>query len=173
MAIVLPEHLRDHPQIRMTHRPNAAAIIRDPRDQIMWCERSGAPGVWQFPQGGVDEGETVVCGMWREVSEELGIGEPRRFMTIEARLEEPLCYDFPIPVIERFLAREGHSYIGQSQHFFLLRWRGDDRLITLRPPDGEQPEFAQFVWGDTGYLARTSPFKTEVTRLALRGFGLL
>ena len=173
MAIVLPDHLRDHPQLRMTHRPNAAAIIRNSKDQLLWCERITAPGVWQFPQGGVDEGETVEQAMWREVSEELGVDEPWRFMTIEDRLAAPLCYDFPIPVIERFLALQGDSYIGQGQHFFSLRWRGDDRLITLAPPEGEHREFAQFVWGDTGYLAHTAPFKTDVIRRALSAFGLL
>ncbi len=169
----LPSHLLGHPGIRLTYRPNAAAIVRNPQNQILWCERVGYPGLWQFPQGGVDPGESIEEGLWRELEEELGVLDPARWMHIESRLDAPLCYDFPVPIIERFLALEGYSYIGQGQHFFLLRWRGDDGLITLEPPVGETREFTRFVWGDTRYLSLTSPFKAEVTRQALAAFGLL
>lgn len=173
MKIDLPEHLLSDPNILLRYRPNAAMIILNPQDQILWCERIDHPNVWQFPQGGIDEGENAEQAMWRELSEELGIMEPQNFMKIEARLAEPLCYNFPISIIEIFLRKRGHSYIGQGQYFFLLRWHGDDDLITLQPMEEGHQEFSRFVWGDDSYLRYTSPFKTEVTRRALHEFGLM
>ena len=173
MDLVLPTSLRKHPGLRPTYRPNVAAVIRDTRDRILWCERLRPRGIWQFPQGGIDEGETAEQALWRELHEELGLAEPQGCLTVESRLDERLCYDFPASVIARFLDTEGYSYLGQSQQFFLLRFRGEDRWMTLDPPEGEAREFAGFVWSDTGYLAQTAPFKREVTRRALASFGLL
>ena len=39
------------------YRPNVAALIVDERGRVLVCERFKIPGAWQFPQGGVDEGE--------------------------------------------------------------------------------------------------------------------
>ena len=173
MDRALPASVRDHPGLTLAYRPNVAAIIRDLEGRILWCERISPRGVWQFPQGGIDPGETAEEALWRELSEELGIGTPQACLTIEARRDEPLRYDLPVAVIERFLQSQGFSYIGQSQQYFLLRFDGDDRWITLEPPEGEHREFVRFVWSDTRYLAQSAPFKLRVMRRALAEFGLL
>jgi len=172
MSNNLPEHLQKNHNVIQQYRPNAAMIIRNQQDQILWCERIDYPAIWQFPQGGIDAGESAEQGMWREAKEELGLLEPKQLMVLEERLAEPLCYDFPVEIIEAFLGRYGRSYIGQGQYFFLLRWHGDDKDINLAA-EGENREFSRFVWGDVSYLDHTSAFKKEVTRRALQSFGLL
>ena len=38
-----------------------------PQGQLLVCERWSIPGAWQFPQGGVDDGETLEQALFREV----------------------------------------------------------------------------------------------------------
>ena len=45
-------------EIDIKHVPNVAAILRNARGRILVCERLGVAGAWQFPQGGIDDGET-------------------------------------------------------------------------------------------------------------------
>jgi putative (di)nucleoside polyphosphate hydrolase len=55
------------------YRSNVAAILRNTRGEILVCERLNIPGAWQFPQGGVDEGETLEQALTRELREEIGV----------------------------------------------------------------------------------------------------
>ena len=43
----------------MEYRPNVAILLVREDDKILVCERLKVKGAWQFPQGGVDEGETL------------------------------------------------------------------------------------------------------------------
>ena len=54
------------------YRPNVAALMVNEREQLLICERFKVPGAWQFPQGGVDEGEEPDKALLREVEEEVG-----------------------------------------------------------------------------------------------------
>ena len=56
-------------------RPNAAALILNRSGELLVCERINDRGAWQFPQGGIDEGESALEAMYREVLEEVGIPE--------------------------------------------------------------------------------------------------
>ena len=65
------------------YRPNVAAIIVSSaypdEKQIFIAERSDLAGVWQFPQGGIDEGESPEEALFRELKEELLLGFPPQF----------------------------------------------------------------------------------------------
>ena len=58
------------------YRPNVAAIIVSSAypqvKEIFIAERNDLAGVWQFPQGGIDEGETSEEALFRELKEEIG-----------------------------------------------------------------------------------------------------
>ena len=63
------------------YRPNVAALIVNPVGNLLICERWTIPGAWQFPQGGVDSGESLEQALYREVREEVLVegevhGEP-------------------------------------------------------------------------------------------------
>src|SRR5438067_8221410 len=55
------------------YRLNVAAILQNREGKILVCERADATGAWQFPQGGVDEGETLEAALARELVEEIGL----------------------------------------------------------------------------------------------------
>jgi putative (di)nucleoside polyphosphate hydrolase len=52
-----------------TYRPNVAFLLLDDHDQLLICERLKIEGAWQFPQGGMDEGESPLEALHREVEE--------------------------------------------------------------------------------------------------------
>ena len=55
------------------YRSNVAALVVDPSGSLLICERVNVPGAWQFPQGGVDPGESLEQALFREVREEVGL----------------------------------------------------------------------------------------------------
>jgi putative (di)nucleoside polyphosphate hydrolase len=53
-------------------RANVGIILANDDDKLMLGGRAGAKG-WQFPQGGVLEGEEPEQAMFRELHEEIGL----------------------------------------------------------------------------------------------------
>lgn len=173
MPTKLPNSILKHPGFIDGYRPNVAAVILNAQNLILWCERTSTPQNWQFPQGGIEPGEEPEQALWREVAEELGLQNPRAILHIEKQLAQTFRYDFPIPVIESFLKKSGISFRGQEQKFFLLRFTGDDSMLTLLPPDGSEREFSNFCWDGPARLKTMASFKYANSQQALREFGLL
>lgn len=117
----------------MKYRENVAAILRNAAGQILVCERLGVPDAWQFPQGGVDEGETPEEGLARELWEEIGV-QARDFKIVARR--GPYRYDFGN-------GRTKKGYHGKEQIYFLCDFSGDDSRIDVAT---EHPEFQGFRW---------------------------
>ncbi|VFS63185.1 RNA pyrophosphohydrolase [Kluyvera cryocrescens] len=54
------------------YRPNVGIVICNRQGQVMWARRYGQHS-WQFPQGGINPGETAEQAMYRELFEEVGL----------------------------------------------------------------------------------------------------
>ena len=54
------------------YRPNVAIVLVNARDQVFWGKRV-KEHAWQFPQGGIKQGETPEQAMFRELQEETGL----------------------------------------------------------------------------------------------------
>ena len=54
------------------YRLNVGLIIINDKGKLLLCKRKGTNN-WQFPQGGIDEGETPLEAAKRELYEETGI----------------------------------------------------------------------------------------------------
>ena len=121
------------------YRKNVGAILRRSDGKLLMCERIDQPGAWQFPQGGVDEGESLEHALWRELAEELGLAPPQQFCSLVAQ-GPAVCYDFPADSRARIARR----FKGQEQTLFLLDFRGSDDDIHLDADD--HPEFRAFRW---------------------------
>lgn len=142
------------------YRPNVAVILERADGKIFVGERLGRPGAWQFPQGGVDAGESPLKALYREVKEEIGVG--RKFYEV---LESRGGYRYRFP--------DGHSrwkkYCGQEQTYYRCRFLGSDADIDV---DGDCPEFSDFRWikpkkFDLDWLPK---FKRAVYREVLADF---
>ena len=98
------------------YRPNVAAIIMSSlypfEMKFFLAKRVDIKDAWQFPQGGIDKGETPKMALFRELKEEIGTDE----VEIIAEYPKWLSYDFPEDVLEKM-----KPYSGQIQKYFLVR----------------------------------------------------
>jgi len=168
----LPKHILSHPKLIHQYRPNVAAIIQRENGDLLWCERNRPPYHWQFPQGGVDEGETLEDALFREIKEELGLQHPKSLLKIVKKREKTAKYIFPVHIISKYLDAGRPSYIGQEQHWFLLSFSGTDQDINLHF-EGSDSEFRSFCWGGSSLLPRVSFHKRKTYRKLFLDFGIL
>ena len=115
-------------------RQNVAGIISQADSgKILICERVNTPGAWQFPQGGVDEGESLEEALKRELFEEISLkgGD----YTVLSR-KGPYTYLYGDGRVVR-----GHH--GKVQHYFLARLDAPAVRIDVAT---EHPEFRDIRW---------------------------
>jgi putative (di)nucleoside polyphosphate hydrolase len=142
------------------YRPNVGIILCNCRNEVFWGKRVRQHS-WQFPQGGIDHGETPEQAMYRELNEEVGLDT--QHVRILGRTREWLRYNVPDTWIKRDY--RGH-YRGQKQIWFLLRLTGHDCDVKLRA--STHPEFDAWRWTDYWYAPEAVvEFKREVYKLAL------
>ncbi|MEY3094972.1 MAG: RNA pyrophosphohydrolase [Burkholderiaceae bacterium] len=123
------------------YRPNVGIILVNDQRQVFWGKRVREQA-WQFPQGGIKQGEDPVAAMYRELTEETGLLPEH--VEILARTQDWLHYDVP----NRWVRREWRGlYRGQKQIWFLLKMLGEDHHIELRS-GSEKPEFDAWCWHD-------------------------
>ena len=142
------------------YRPNVGIIICNRKNEVFWGKRV-RQHAWQFPQGGIDAGETPEVAMYRELHEEVGL-QPQH-VEILGRTRDWLRYDVP----EQWLRRDWRgNYRGQKQIWFLLRLVGRDTDVQLRA--SQKPEFDAWRWNEYWVpLDSVVEFKREVYQLAL------
>jgi putative (di)nucleoside polyphosphate hydrolase len=141
-------------------RPNVGIILLNQKNQVFWGKRIRTHS-WQFPQGGIDRGETPEQAMFRELHEEVGL-KPEHVRII-ARTRDWLRYEVP----DRYIRRDarGH-YKGQKQIWFLLQLTGQDWNLNLRATN--HPEFDAWRWNEYWVpLDVVVEFKRGVYEMAL------
>ena len=142
------------------YRPNVAIVIANHRNQVFWGKRIREHS-WQFPQGGINPGESPEQAMYRELHEEVGL-QPDH-VRILGRTRGWLRYDVP----QQWIRREWRaSYRGQKQIWFLLRLVGRDCDVCLRA--SVRPEFDAWRWSEYWIpLESVIEFKRDVYQQAL------
>ena len=142
------------------YRPNVAIVILNDNDKVLWAKRV-AEDAWQFPQGGINEGESLEEAMYRELMEEVGLGPDH--VKILGKTKDWLRYEVP----KQWVRRDGASrYKGQKQIWFLLKFVGNDSDVLLTNSD--KPEFDSWRWDDFwSPLKQVIDFKREVYEKAL------
>ena len=141
-------------------RPNVGIILLNQKNQVFWGKRIRTHS-WQFPQGGIDRGETPEQAMFRELHEEVGLLP--NHVRLVARTRDWLRYEVP----DRYIRRDarGH-YKGQKQIWYLLQLVGHDWDLNLRATN--HPEFDAWRWNDYWVpLDAVIEFKRGVYEMAL------
>lgn len=122
------------------------------------------PGCFQFPQGGVDEGELPLDALKREVEEEVGY-RPCDYEVLQA------CggyrYDYPLELLLRVSQKRKKEYAGQDQTYFLCCLFPD-----APEPELDGNEFISCDWIEPSdfRLSWLPEFKREVYRRVMKDF---
>ena len=142
-------------------RANVGIMLANARGEVLWARRVGQDA-WQFPQGGIQQGESPQQALFRELEEEIGL--TAKDVEIIASTRGWLRYRLP----QRLLRRDSKPLcIGQKQKWFLLKMLSDDSEV--RFDKDHKPEFDHWRWVSYWYpLGQVVPFKREVYRRALK-----
>ncbi|WP_101758748.1 RNA pyrophosphohydrolase [Oceanicoccus sp. KOV_DT_Chl] len=142
-------------------RANVGIMLANARGEVLWARRVGQDA-WQFPQGGIHEGESPQQALFRELKEEVGLTE--KDVEIIGSTRGWLRYRLP----QRLLRHDSKPLcIGQKQKWYLLRMLADDQAVSF--DNDEKPEFDGWRWVSYWYpLGQVISFKREVYRRALK-----
>ena len=145
-------------------RANVGIILTNGSGKLLLAGRIGNRG-WQFPQGGLQNGETPEQAMYRELHEEIGLREAD--VEILGVTEDWLRYRLP----DKYVRRGSKPLcIGQKQRWFLLRLLSDESRLRLDV--GDTPEFDRWRWVDFWRpINEVIYFKRRVYSMALNELG--
>lgn len=140
-------------EIIPTLLPVVAAVLSDGQGRVLIQQRpegTSMAGLWEFPGGKIEPGETPESALVRELQEELGIVvsvgdlEPFTFAS------EALGTRHLILLLYRCLGWKGTP---EPLHAHAIRWAASDDLQTLPMPPADVPLVAAL----NRWLAQTHP----------------
>lgn len=138
-------------------RISALAVVLNNENKILLCRRvpraygdGSDPNVilqdyWQFPQGGVERGETIIEGVRRELKEETGITSLD--FIAEAKYRNFYLWN---NATRKLLFPRYRPYKGQEQVTLFLRFTGTDSEIQM-----DNIEFTEYGWFKPEDVLRT------------------
>ena len=133
------------------YRKNTGVVVFNREGKVLVGERIQYPGAWQFPQGGIDEGEDPVFAGKRELYEETGINSAE----LVSEFPDWLNYDFPEDIPAHL-----KKYKGQTQKWFLYFWNGKAEDCNLHV---HEQEFLSVRFMDYNDVVNSIvPFKKDV-----------
>lgn len=155
-----PPHGLLIPTEPIVYRPNVAGILQNETGHIFVAERINIKGAWQFPQGGIDDGEDAETALFRELAEEIGV--TREMIRIKER-RDGYRYAFSKGRLKYGI------YGGQEQSYFLCQYLGKDADVNLA---ATHQEFARWRWisPEDFQLDWVPKFKRAVYRQVFQDF---
>ena len=139
-------------QIKEEFRLGIIAVLINERGQALIGECANSPGIWQFPQGGIEKGESPTQAFFRELKEEIGNANTE-ILKISASTTR---YKWPSP---------GKDYIGQ-EHWWILGKFLQGEKPNLKAADGS---FLQLRWESISRCAeQTYEMKKNIFTEGLR-----
>jgi len=150
------------------YRPNVGVVLFHADGRVWFGRRANTPGPhnWQFPQGGVDDGEDLEAAARRELEEETGV----KSADLIGRTDDWALYDFPPEAMNN--AKAWRGFVGQRQMWFAFRFTGEEAEVDLEQHD--DIEFDAWRWGDLAEAVDLIvPFKRAAYEKVVEAFAPL
>ena len=142
------------------YRLNVGLIIINDKGKLLLCKRKKTTN-WQFPQGGIDNGETPLKAAKRELFEEVGISSSS--VKFIGTTKKWIKYDIPLSQRKKHFIKK--KIKGQTQKWFMLKITKKVEISFINDPDNE---FDEYKWVSYWYpLFMIVSFKKEVYRSIL------
>ena len=135
-------------------RIGVGAIVLNNENKVFVGKRKDNPiNKWQMPQGGVDENESFLTAMKRELYEETSIKNIQIIKELDGWFE----YELPKNLVG--IIWKG-KFRGQKQKWFIVRFTGEESEINLKT---KHPEFIEWKWVEMDELPKIIvDFKKDV-----------
>jgi len=141
-------------------RHNVAIVIINEIGDVFFAKRRKMDA-WQFPQGGINAGESAEEAMYRELDEEVGL--QKNDVELLGRSRGWLRYRLP----HRMRRGGSPQCIGQKQIWFLLKLKSKNAQFDLNK--SIPPEFDGWEWVSYWHpLVKIVDFKKEVYAKGLK-----
>ncbi|MBD1172840.1 RNA pyrophosphohydrolase [Pelagibacterales bacterium SAG-MED05] len=126
-------------------RIGVGAIVVNNKNKIFVGKRKDNPvNKWQMPQGGVNENESFLAAMKRELDEETSIKSIQIIKEIDGWFQ----YELPKNLLG--IVWQG-KFRGQKQKWFVVRFTGEESEINLKT---KLPEFIEWKWVEMDELPK-------------------
>ena len=149
------------------YRANVGIVLINNRQELFFAKRKHQRA-WQFPQGGIRIGESLISAMYRELMEETGLTKDY----IEVIYQSKEWYQYKIP--KKFLKKLNNAspqVVGQKQKWFLVKLNGSDELVDLTCDSKKNQEFDEWKWVNPSIPAKEVVwFKQDVYEKVLNEF---
>ena len=142
------------------YRLNVGLIIVNNYGKVLICKRKNS-NQWQFPQGGIDEGESPIEAAKREIFEEVGI-KPSKIKVL-GKIKDWVKYEIPKELSKKSFKKKG--IVGQKQKWFIFKIKSEACITFVNDPDNEFDDFAWVSYWRP--IALIVSFKKEVYRNVL------
>ena len=116
-----------------------AAVIRDPQRRILIARRpdnAHQGGLWEFPGGKLEPGETPEAALIRELEEELGIRTHASCLAPATFASEPLGDRHLLLLL--YVCRKWEG-VAQARHATALQWVRPAQMYGLDMPPADLP----------------------------------
>ena len=145
-------------------RKSIGAIILNKNNEIITFQRVDYEDSWQGVEGGIEENETPIDALYREVQEEIGIEKDQYDIIKEHK--EFIPYIFPDDVVKNIGIK------GQQKKFYLIKLKNDVKFNFETNPDG--CEFKNYkIVSSEEFLKLTPRFKDKMYKKVFEDFGLV
>ncbi len=135
------------------YRKGIYAFILNNQNQLLLVNLTNySENFWySIPGGGLENNESEIDALYREIFEELGITKDKLQMIEKSDLT--IKYKFKSGT----LVRSDITYTGQEKHSFLLKFIGDESNIKI-----DTSEIRNYVWAEIENLTNCLYFENQL-----------